>query len=88
MPSCLATPGLVPYPRGTRSGFFACSGTVWVEGATKPPNARPVSAWRPVLGLVVAGEWLGLPVPRLFLCVGALHPIRRQCTSSERVQCP
>ena len=26
-----------------------------------------------------------LSVPRLFLCVGALHPIRRQCTSSVRV---
>ena len=34
------------------------------------------------------GEWFALPVPRLFLCVGALHPIRRQCTSSVRVQCP
>ena len=34
------------------------------------------------------GEWFGVPVPRLFLCVGALHPIRRQCTSSVRVQCP
>ena len=32
------------------------------------------------------GEWFGVPVPRLFLCVGALHPIRRQCTSSVRVQ--
>ena len=31
------------------------------------------------------GEWFGVPVPRLFLCVGALHPIRRQCTSSVRV---
>ena len=29
-----------------------------------------------------------MPVPRLFLCVGALHPIRRQCTSSVRVQRP
>ena len=32
------------------------------------------------------GEWFGVPVPRLFLCVGALHPIRRQCTPSVRVQ--
>ena len=32
------------------------------------------------------GEWFGVPVPRLFLCVGAVHPIRRQCTSSVRVQ--
>ena len=27
-----------------------------------------------------------MPIPRLFLCVGALHPIRRQCTSSVRVR--
>ena len=31
------------------------------------------------------GEWFGVPVPRLFLFLGALHPIRRQCTSSVRV---
>ena len=31
------------------------------------------------------GEWFGVSVPRLFLCVGAVHPIRRQCTSSVRV---
>ena len=31
------------------------------------------------------GEWFGVPVPRFVLCVGALHPIRRQCTSSVRV---
>ena len=31
------------------------------------------------------GEWFGVTVPRLFLCVGALHPIRRQSTSSVRV---
>ena len=31
------------------------------------------------------GEWFSVPVPRLFLFVGALHPIRRQCTSSVRV---
>lgn len=34
------------------------------------------------------GEWFGVPVPRLFLFVGALHPIRRQCTRSDRVQRP
>ena len=34
------------------------------------------------------GEWFGVPVPRLFLCVGALHPNCRQCTSSVRVQRP
>ena len=32
------------------------------------------------------GEWFGVPVPRLFLFIGALHPIRRQCTSSVWVQ--
>ena len=34
------------------------------------------------------GEWFGVPVPRLFWCGGALHPICRQCTSSVRVQRP
>ena len=55
-PSCLANPGLVPYPRGTRPGFFACSGTVWAEDATKLLNTRPVFTLCPVLGLVVAGS--------------------------------
>ena len=32
------------------------------------------------------GERFGVPVPRLFLFVGALHPIRMQCTSSVRVR--
>ena len=31
------------------------------------------------------GEWFGVPVPHLFLCVGALHPIRRHYTPSVRV---
>ena len=30
-------------------------------------------------------RWMGVPVPRLFLCVGALHPIRRHYTPSVRV---
>ena len=34
------------------------------------------------------GEWFGVPVPRLFLYVGALHPIRRHYTSSVRVHRP
>ena len=42
-------------------------------GTINPPDAP---------GLVVAGSRWVLSVPRLFLCVGALHPIRRQCTSS------
>ena len=45
-------------------------------GPINPPNAP---------GLVVAGSRWVLSVPRLFLCVGAVHPIRRQCTSSVRV---
>ena len=48
-------------------------------GTINPPDAP---------GLVVAGSGWVLSVPRFFLCVGALHPIRRQCTSSVRVQCP
>ena len=31
------------------------------------------------------GEWFGVPVPRLFLFVGALHPNCRHYTSSVRV---
>ena len=31
------------------------------------------------------GEWFGVPVPRLFLCVGAVHPNCRHYTSSVRV---
>ena len=45
-------------------------------GTINPPDAP---------GLVVVGSRWVLSVPRLFLCVGALHPIRRQCTSSVRV---
>ena len=43
------------------------------------------SAWCPVLGLVVVGRGEVLSAPRFFLCVGAVHPIRRQCTFSDRV---
>ena len=32
------------------------------------------------------GEWFGVPVPRLFLFVGAVHPNCRHYTSSVRVQ--
>ena len=48
-------------------------------GTINPPDAP---------GLVVAGSGWVLSVPRLFLCVGALHPNCRQCTSSVRVQRP
>jgi len=45
-------------------------------GTINPPDAP---------GLVVAGSGWVLSVPRLFLCVGALHPIRRHYTPSVRV---
>ena len=45
-------------------------------GTINPPD---------VPGLVVAVSRWGLSVPRLFLCVGALHPICRHYTSSVRV---
>ena len=45
-------------------------------GTINPPDAP---------GLVVAVSRWGLSVPRLFLCVGALHPIRRHYTPSVRV---
>ena len=46
-------------------------------GTINPPDAP---------GLVVVGSRWVLSVPRLFLCVGALHPNCRQCTSSVRVR--
>ena len=48
-------------------------------------RARPATCRAQLRMEGCGGEWFGVPVPRLFLCVGALHPIRRQCTSSVRV---
>ena len=48
-------------------------------------RSRPAASGAQVRMEGCGGEWFGVPVPRLFLCVGALHPIRRQCTSSVRV---
>ena len=48
-------------------------------------RARPAASRVQVRMEGCGGEWFGVPVPRLFLFVGALHPIRRQCTSSVRV---
>ena len=45
-------------------------------GPINPPNAP---------GGVAGSGWV-VSVPRLFLCVGALHPNCRQCTSSVRVR--
>ena len=45
-------------------------------GTINPPDAP---------GVVVGSRWV-LSVPRLFLCVGALHPIRRHYTPSVRVR--
>ena len=52
-----------------------------VGGVPVLPPVGPSRAWR---GAAVSG-WV-VSVPRLFVFVGALHPIRRQCTSSVRVQ--
>ena len=49
-------------------------------------RSRPAASRAQVRMEGCGGEWFGVPVPRLFLCVGALHPIRRQCTFSVRVQ--
>ena len=82
------------YPR-TREGWvviglFACKGVGGVGLGRSGPECR----WRrahPAASRVqlrmegCGGEWFGVPVPRLFLCAGAVHPIRRQCTSSVRV---
>ena len=55
----------------------------WWRGRCARPAASRVQVRMEGCG----GEWFGVPVPRLFLFVGALHPICRQCTSSVRVQC-
>ena len=49
-------------------------------------RSRPAASGAQVRMEGCGGEWFGVPVPRLFLFVGALHPIRRQCTFSVRVQ--
>ena len=49
-------------------------------------RAHPAASRAQVRMEGCGGEWFGVPVPRLFLFVGAVHPIRRQCTSSVRVQ--
>ena len=54
----------------------------WRRGRRAHPAASRVQVRVEGCG----GEWFGVPVPRLFLYVGALHPIRRQCTSSVRVR--
>ena len=48
-------------------------------------RAHPAASRAQVRMEGCGGEWFGVPVPRLFLCAGAVHPIRRQCTSSVRV---
>ena len=75
--------------------LFACKGVGGVGVGRSGPECRwrrgrraHPAASRAQLRMEGCGsEWFGAPVPRLFLCVGALHPIRRQCTSSVRVQC-
>ena len=54
-----------------------------VGGVPVLPPVGPSCAWRGAAG----SGWV-VSVPRLFLFVGVLHPIRRQCTSSVRVHRP
>ena len=75
------------------NGLFACKGVGGVGVGRSGPECRwrrgrraHPAASRPQVRMEgCGGEWFGVPVPRLFLFVGALHPIRRQCTSSVRV---
>ena len=78
------------------NGLFACKGVGGVGVGRSGPECRwrrgrrgrrahPAASRAQVRMEGCGGEWLGVPVPRFFLCVGALHPIRRQCTSSVRV---
>ena len=74
-------------------GLFAFKGVGGVGLGRSGPEcrwwrgrrARPAASKAQVRMEGCGGEWFGVPVPRLFLFVGALHPIRRQCTSSVRV---
>ena len=78
------------------NGLFACKGVGGVgvgrSGSEcrwrRGRRAHPATCRAQLRMEGCGGEWFGVPVPRLFLCVGALHPIRRQCTSSVRVQRP
>ena len=75
------------------NGLFAFKGVGGVGVGRSGPECRwrrgrrahPAASRAQVRMEGCGGEWFGVPVPRLFLCVGALHPIRRQCTSSVRV---
>ena len=61
----------------------------------RPPHSRGLarldisrfsSTWRrPSCSLLVVVASVDLWMPRLGLLIGALHPIRRHCTSSDRV---
>ena len=78
---------------GRHKGFFAFKGVGGVGVGRSGPECRwwrgrrahPAASRAQVRMEGCGGEWFGVPVPRLFLYVGALHPIRRQCTSSVRV---
>ena len=73
--------------------LFACKGVGGVGLGRSGPKCRwwrgrrahPPASRAQVCMEGCGGEWFGVTVPRLFLCVGAVHPIRRQCTSSVRV---
>ena len=81
------------HARVREKGLFAFKGVGGVGVGRSGPEcrwwrgrrARPAASRAQVRMEGCGGEWFGVPVPRLFLFVGALHPIRRQCTSSVRV---
>ena len=78
---------------GVEKWLFAFKGVGGVGVGRSGPECRwwrgrrahPAASRAQVRMEGCGGEWFGVPVPRLFLFVGALHPIRRQCTSSVRV---
>ena len=78
------------------NGLFACKGVGGVGVGRSGPECRwwrgrrahPAASRAQVRMEGCGGEWFGMPVPRFFLCVGALHPNRRGALPTDRVQCP
>ena len=76
--------------------LFACKGVGGVGVGRSGPECRwrrgrrahPATCRAQLRMEGCGGEWFGVPFPRFFLCVGAVHPNCRQCTSSVRVQHP
>ena len=75
------------------NGLFACKGVGGVGVGRGGPECRwwrgrrahPAASRAQLRMEGCGGEWFGVPVPRLFLCVGAVHPNCRHYTPSVRV---